>query len=247
MPKQFETYWEPFVGGGALFWELVNTDKIKDAVLSDINLELIMTYREIKTDPSRLLEKLKQHSKLHSYDYYYNTRMQYNLENPVEISARFLYLNKTCYNGLYRVNSKGEFNVPMGKYINPDIVQEHILCSCHKALQRASIECRDFSTIKPKRGDFIYLDPPYYPVNSVSFTRYTDIDFTERDHVKLADFACQLRDRDIFVMISNSDTAFIRNLYIQRGFCIHAISEQRMINFGYEGTAQSETVILTSY
>ena len=135
LPPIFNMYWEPFVGGGALFFEI--HDQLTEAVLSDSNFALTVTYDAVKRHPVTLIEKLKEHAKRHSEAYYYRIRSQHDLQDPIDLAARFLYLNKTCYNGLYRVNEKGEFNVPVGSYTNPGIAQRDNLMLCSQALQKA--------------------------------------------------------------------------------------------------------------
>src|ERR1700722_2990428 len=177
LPKKFGSYYEPFIGGGALFFET----KPKKAFLSDANLDLMLTYAVIKNNPDELIEKLKKHQKYHCEEYYYWQRKKHSLEDSIEIAARMIYLNKTCFNGLWRVNKKGEFNVPMGSYTNPGILQEENIRACQAALQNATIEYKDYHRINPKAGDFCYFDPPYHPRNETSFTAYAKNDFSEKD------------------------------------------------------------------
>ena len=165
MPAKFNNYYEPFVGGGALFFSLKNEGRIDfaggggQAFLSDVNFDLINTYQVIQRDPEPLIQKLRQHAVKHSKDYYYKIRSQHQLDDRVEIAARFIYLNKTCYNGLWRVNSKGEFNVPLGSYKKPAICQEALLLACHGALQGVDIRSRDFRKLAAGQGRFRLLRP----------------------------------------------------------------------------------------
>ena len=145
--------------------------------LSDINFDLINTYQVIQKDPEPLIRRLQIHAQNHNSDYYYQIRSQHALDDRVEIAARFIYLNKTCYNGLWRVNSKGEFNVPVGSYKNPTICQEEVLRACHVSLQGVDVRKRDFRKLDAGEGDFVYFDPPYQPLNRTSFTRYAIDDF----------------------------------------------------------------------
>jgi DNA adenine methylase len=158
LPEKFDTYYEPFVGGGALFFTIHN--QLKNAFLSDINLDLIITYKAIQKDPQKLIEILNKHSVNHSKDYYYKIRDSHNLCNPLEVAARLIYLNRTCYNGLYRVNRAGHFNVPMGSYKNPSIINEKNILTCSEALKNVKIEMKAFDSIRPKAGDLVYFDPP---------------------------------------------------------------------------------------
>lgn len=245
VPDVFRDYYEPFVGGGALFFHL--HEQLSRAYLSDINLDLIFAYAVIKKNPQELIDLLKVHKQKHNDDYYYKIRKQHNLDDAIKVAARFLYLNKTCYNGLYRVNKKGEFNVPVGRYKNPNIVQEDNTWFCHDALQKATIEYREYGTIKPKAGDFVYFDPPYHPVNGGSFTSYTKLDFTENDQTKLRDFALKLHEQGIKVMLSNSNTPFIQDLYKKAPFAVRIVHAPRYVNCKPSGRDNVEEVLITTY
>ena len=245
LPKEFNEYYEGFVGGGALFFEIVKD--IKKAHLSDANLDLIITYKVIQKDPDALIEALKRHQKNHNSDYYYKIRAQFKLDDPISIASRLIYLNKTCFNGLYRVNKKGEFNVPMGSYVNPGIVNEDNIKACSKALKKATIEYKDYSKIEAKEGDFCYFDPPYHPTSDTSFTKYHLLDFTEKDQMDLANFCTQLHRQGVKVMISNSNTPFIRNLYSANFFKIGIVNAPRLVNCKGNGRAAVEEVLITNY
>jgi DNA adenine methylase len=228
IPNKFNNYYEPFVGGGALYFKIYKL--INKAYLSDINHELICAYNVIKNNVLELIELLKIHAKNHNKEYYYKIRNQHNLKNPIEISARFLYLNKTCYNGLYRVNKKGEFNVPMGSYKNPNIIQEDNLKACNKILQNAIINEMEFDKINPNAGDFVYFDPPYYFTTSNSFTSYTSNKFNYQDHIRLRDFILYLDKKGVMFMLSNSNNEFIIDLYKDFNFKIEIVKAPRFIN-----------------
>jgi DNA adenine methylase len=162
--------------------------------------------------------------------------------------SRFLYLNKTCYNGLYRVNKNGQFNVPIGSYEKPEIVHQDNIKQCSKALQKADLKVREFDTIEPNPGDFVYFDPPYHPVNSVSFTKYTKLDFSEKDQERLRDFALRLHRQGVMVMISSSDTPFINNLYSNdRVWHIATVQAPRNVNCKPDGRGVVNELIITSY
>jgi DNA adenine methylase len=245
LPKDFNDYWEPFVGGGALFFGI--NEKIINAHLSDKNLELMIVYQVIKEDVESLIKELRVHARKHDVDYYYKVRARHNLQDPIKIAARFLYLNKTCYNGLYRVNKKGEFNVPVGRYKNPNIIQEENLLLCNRALQKTTIEYKEFNSINPKLNDFVYCDPPYHPVNGNSFTTYTKYDFIDDDQIKLRDFALSLHEKGVKVMLSNSNTKFIRNLYKNEVFTVKIVNAPRFINCKPGGRDNVEEVLITTY
>jgi len=245
LPENFGDYYEPFIGGGALFFALHK--KIKKAHLSDINLDLVYVYNAIKKDPHQLMEALKIHANNHSKDYYYSIRSKHDFEDSIDIAARFLYLNRTCYNGLYRVNKAGQFNVPMGNYKNPNIVQEVNILACHEALKKAKIEYNDFDHIHPKENDFVYFDPPYHPTDEASFTSYTKQNFTETDQVRLRDFAINLHRKGVKVMLSNSNTKFIRDIYKNKAFTILIVNAPRYVNCKSEGRSAVEEVLIRSY
>lgn len=245
IPEQFNNYYEPFVGGGALFYGI--KDKAKQCYLSDMNLELIISYHVIQKDLDKLIISLEQHKQNHSKDYYMTIRSQHNIENPIELASRFIYLNKTCFNGLYRVNQKDEFNVPIGAYKNPKILDIENLTLCNQVLQNVNIRYHSFEKIDARKGDFVYFDPPYHPLNTTSsFTSYTKLDFTEDDQKKLRDFALSLLKKGVFVMLSNSDCEFIREIYKSDKFKINSIQAKRSINCkGNKRNSISELLITT--
>ncbi len=252
LPKNFNHYYEPFIGGGALFFELQRIQwersaNFRRAYLSDTNFDLIMAYRVVQRAPEDLLELLREHAQKHSEEYYYKVRDKHHLQNPAEIAARLLYLNKTCYNGLWRVNSKGEFNVPIGRYKNPGIVQEENILACCHALQGIDIQLATFDEIKPVEGDFVYFDPPYHPMDDASFTRYAKLDFNEQDQVKLRDFALKLHKQGVKTMLSNSDTPFIRNLYGSKVFQTATVQALRLVNCKANKRSAVNEVLITNY
>ena len=245
LPEKFNNYYEPFVGGGALFFAIARD--LNTAYLSDFNFQLMLTYSVIKNDPEKLIAQLRNHANQHSKEYYYKIRSHHNAKDPIYIAARLIYLNKTCYNGLFRVNKSGHFNVPMGKYKNPNIVQESNIRNCHRALQIANIECREFDTILPEYGDFVYYDPPYHPTDEINFTSYTKTDFTEKDQERLRDFTLKLHKKGVKVMLSNSNTKYIRSLYNMKPFNIQIVHAPRFVNCKRDGRNPVEEVLITTY
>jgi DNA adenine methylase len=243
-PKKFKTYYEPFLGGGAIFFYL----NPQLAVLTDINAELVNTYRCVKNNVEELILLLKEHQLKHSKEYYYGVR-QGNGITPLEKAARLIYLNKTCFNGLYRENSKGEFNVPIGKYKNPKICNPALLRSVSAALQPTQIDVRPFEDIlkyASSSDDFVYFDPPYYPLSPTSnFTAYSRYSFSQDDQIRLKEVFAELAGRDVKVMLSNSDSQFIRELYMD--FNIHSISASRLINSNAMKRGKITEVLITSY
>src|SRR5215213_6587737 len=233
LPSEFKRYFENFVGGGALFYAVA--DRITEAYLSDNNLDLVITYQVIKRDPAPLIARLKELAAGHNEEQYYAVRDEVPTD-PVEVAARFIYLNKTCFNGLFRVNKSGKFNVPIGDYKNPGIVQEENILACHKALQKATITYHDYRDVDPKpaRGDFVYLDSPYHPTADDSFTAYTKENFTEKNQRELRDYAVELHKRGVRVMLSNSKTKLIEELYsadgMDRIFKLHTVQAPRTVN-----------------
>ena len=245
LPTTFNRYWEPFVGGGALFFEI--QVRLTSATLSDYNLDLMVAYNAVKRDPLSLIAKLEQHASRHGKDYYYKVRKRRKIQNSIDMAARFLYLNKTCYNGLYRVNSKGDFNVPIGSYVNPDIVQRENILACTVAVGMAQLEYREFDTITPDAGDFVYCDPPYNPVNSTSFTKYTKLEFGEAEQQRLQHFALQLHQRGVKIMLSNSDTPLIRDLYRGRPWHLATVLAPRIVNSKPDGRGAINELVITNY
>jgi DNA adenine methylase len=221
-PPEFDRYFEPFLGGGAMFFYLIS-DKNKrfTAYLSDINSELINSYIAVKDNVEKLIKFLKRHETGYKKDpaeYYYKLRSNDKIYNDTERAARFVALNRTCYNGLYRVNRNGKFNVPLGKYKSPLICNSSNLRNVSLALRysKATIKVIDYKEIleNAKEGDFIYLDPPYNPVSSTAyFTKYTNSGFDNQDQKELAHVFRKLNDRTCKVLLSNSSTPFVKGLY----------------------------------
>ena len=206
-----------------------------------------MAYKVIQKDPEPLIARLKEHAKEHKETYYYEVRGQHDTQDPIEIAARFIYLNKTGYNGLYRVNSKGEFNVPFGRYTNPGIAQEDNIRAVHKTLQGVDIRWGGFETIEPQNGDFAYFDPPYHPTDETSFTAYSKSGFSETDQEKLRDFVLELHKQGVKVMVSNSDTKFIRDLYKSKVFTIATVQAPRLVNCKPNKRNAVSEVVITNY
>lgn len=243
LPETYNDYYEAFVGGGALFFDI----KPKKAYLSDANLDLVITYKVVQKDVEKLIEALKKHARLNCEEYYYRVRKRHDLDDPIEVAARMIYLNKTCFNGLWRVNRKGEFNVPMGKYANPGICQEENLRACSKALKSATIEYKSYENITPKEGDFCYFDPPYHPTSGTSFTSYAIGDFSEKNQLELANFCKELHKKGVKIMLSNSNTPFIRNLFSSNIFNIAIVNAPRNVNCKPNGRNAVEEVLITNY
>jgi len=241
------TYFEPFVGGGAVFLDLLP----QKAVLSDMNQELIITYNVIKNDVKSLIKSLKKYK--YDKEFFLKIRAQKIDElSDLKIASRFIYLNRTCFNGMYRVNNQGQFNVPFGKYNNPLICDEENLLKLSKTLKNIKILHQDYKQVlkKAKKGDFVYFDPPYYPVNKTSsFTNYTKEAFLEKEQEELRDTFVELHKRGCFVMLSNSNTPFINKLYsgIDKKIKVHKIDANRMINSKTSKRGKIKEVLVINY
>lgn len=251
-PEGFDTstntYYEPFVGGGAVFFDLLP----KKAVLSDLNNELVITYNVIKNNVQELITSLKKHK--NTKEYFLKIRAQKSADlTDVQIASRFIYLNKTCFNGLYRVNSKGEFNVPFANNKNPLVCDVENLTKVSEALKNVSIKHADYKEVlkKAKKGDFIYLDPPYYPVSkTASFTGYTNNAFLEKEQIELRDTFAELNKRGCYVMLSNSDTPFIKKIYSEikdKKVKINIVAAGRAINSKGDGRGKVNEVLIINY
>lgn len=240
------TYYEPFVGGGAVFFDLLP----KNAELSDLNKELVITYNVIKDNVDELVESLKKH--IYDKEYYLEVRAK-KVEglSDIEVASRFIFLNRTGFNGLYRVNKSGQFNVPFGRYNNPVICDEENLRRVSDALQEVVITHQDYKNVlkTAKSGDFVYLDPPYYPINATSsFTSYTAEGFLEKEQTELRDTFVKLHKKGCFVMLSNSDTPFINELYSGLdGIIVNKITAGRAINSKGSGRGKITEVLVTNY
>lgn len=243
MPRSFRKYWEPFIGGGALFFNISPAD----AGISDFNEDLITCYQVVRDFPEDLILALKKHK--NDPDHFSKVRKLQPWElDPIHRAARLIFLNKTCFNGLYRVNSRGEFNVPFGRYENPRICDESVLREASRALKNATIECRDFRHLlyKAQPGDFVYFDPPYVPLSDTSsFTSYSEAPFDQREQKALFQVFQALNDRGCQLMLSNSDTELIRRLY--KKFTIEQLQVSRAINCRPEGRGKVSELIVTNY
>jgi DNA adenine methylase len=242
-PTNHAKYIEPFFGGGALFF----AQQPAIAVLADANAELMHFYGVVANRVEELIGAAKTLIS-NSNQYYEIRKVDPATLNDVERAARFLYLNRTCYNGLYRVNRKGEFNVPFGRYKNPSICDATALRRGSDLLQRATLVTGDYKHVlltyaEPK--DFIFLDPPYIPISKYSdFKRYTNRQFREQDHRDLANLAHELHERGCYVMLTNSNHPLVRELY--QAFEIVVVPTKRYIN-SVGSNRMGEDVIITSY
>lgn len=243
-----DNYVEPFIGGGAVLFRL----QPKKAIINDYNTELINVYRTVRDDLNGLLALLKEHEKYNSSDYYYEVRAldrtpDFDKMSNLEKAARIIYLNKTCYNGLYRVNSLGQFNSPYGKYKNPNIVNEVVLRAISKYLNRNEISIRsgDYKDVLNdiEKNSFVYLDPPYMPISSSSsFTGYTEGGFGYDKQVELKEECDKLNSKGVHFLQSNSDCEEIRELY--KDYRIKVVKAKRAINSDAKKRGQINEVLI---
>lgn len=246
-PPRFRVYYEPFLGGAAFFLALAPAS----AVIGDANPELVAMYQAIRDYPHEVMAALDrmQPSVLDAASYYAIRSQDPDSLPPAERAARFIYLNKTCYNGLYRVNRKGQFNVPFGRYLQPPPLYERTnLERVALLLQRSELRCGDFEEMLEDAGadDFVYLDPPYVPLSkTANFTAYTSGAFTEADQRRLAAVVHRLTDRGGRVLLSNSDTPLVRDLYA--GYDIREVYVPRNINSNAQGRRKIAELAIRNY
>jgi DNA adenine methylase len=246
MPERYGRYYEPFAGGAALFFRLAP----RRAVLADSNPDLIGLYMAVSSDVNAVIRRLQAHRDEHDEAHYYEMRTRWNDRDQQwstpERAAAFIYLNKTCFNGLWRVNRSGAFNVPIGRYTDPPICVPEALRAAQQVLSRAEIRRADYRTAvkDAKPGDFLYFDPPYDPVTTTAnFTSYTADAFGPDEQRSLADTARELVERGCQVMLSNSDTPFIRSIY--KGFRVDRVKCARAINSNAAKRGEVDELIIT--
>lgn len=250
LPKRITTYCEPFVGGGAMLFAL----QPSTAYVNDVNEELIRVYSVIRHDVEHLIETLGEYR--NKADFYYEIRnwdrdaVRYAHLSDLQKAARILYLNKTCYNGLFRVNSAGEFNTPFGNYKNPNIVNAPTLRAVHAYLNTAEIHLssRDYAQVLSEmpKGAFVYLDPPYDPVtDTASFTGYAKGGFTRDDQIRLREQCDALHKKGVKFMLSNSSTAFIREQY--SAYHITTVQAKRAVNSDATKRGEIDEVVVRNY
>lgn len=247
IPQDIDCYYEPFLGGGALFFNL----QPETAILTDINPDLISLYKVIRDDVESLIRDMGQH--IYERDYYYAIRSldrtpEYKTWTDVQRASRLIYLNKTCYNGLYRVNSKGQFNVPFGRYTNPTILNADNLRACSRALQDTAIAIADFRRVTEtvQSGDFVYFDPPYAPLSATAnFTGYTKDGFDGDMQYALRDLCRDLDRKGVRFMVSNSSAPLVLDLYAE--FTIDSVYATRLINSKAGRRGKIPEVLVTNY
>jgi DNA adenine methylase len=256
IPKTYKTYYEPFFGGGAVLFAL----QPKRAVINDLNDSLIKTYRVIKDNADELIASLSLHE--NTSEYFYEIRNEdlypetFNLKSEVEIASRLIYLNKTCFNGLFRVNCSGHFNTPFGNYKNPNIVNEPVIRAVSKYFNdnEISILNGDFAAACQcaQKGDFVYFDPPYDPVSdTASFTGYNAGGFGSEEQTRLRDLCVELDENGVKFLLSNSATKFIMELYNSKNFkskiTIDIVKAKRSINSNGNKRGEVDEVLIRNY
>lgn len=250
IPKNISTYYEPFFGGGAVLFEL----QPKKAVINDINKELINLYEVIKNNTEDLIEDLKSHKNDEEYFYYIREldrdKTSYNSLSPIQKASRIIFLNKTCYNGLFRVNKSGEFNAPFGRYKNPNIVNEITIRAVSNYFKKADITfmSKDFAEVLKgaRKGAFVYLDPPYDPVSdTASFTGYDKGGFNREEQIRLKNVCDKLNEKGIRFLLSNSATDFIKDLYAD--YRIEIVKAKRAINSNGDKRGEIDEVLVMNF
>lgn len=257
LPRTFRRYHEPFVGGAALFFHLYNQGRLADgAVLSDYNPELVLCYQIVRDDAESLIELLKLHERYRlDRDYFmeirgWDRRADFAQRSPVERAARALFLNRTCYNGLYRLNNKGQFNAPFGYYKNPLICDPDNIRAASAALRHVELYVGDFGDLATRAapGDLVYFDPPYVPMSATSsFTHYTGQTFGPEDQRRLARLFDDLMERGVYVMLSNSHTPLSRELYAAHAVRSDVVLASRKINCDGRKRGNVEELIVCGY
>ncbi len=253
-PREFNpiknTYFEPFVGGGAVFFDLLPLK----ASINDINAELVTTYKTIRDDVNGLIAEIANGGYVYDKDAFLNIRAWKTDElSDLKRAARFIFLNRTAFNGMYRVNRSGQFNVPFGRYNNPQICDETNLRRVSHILKNTKIENGSYKYVlnQAKKGDFVYFDPPYYPVSkTASFTAYSNDVFLKKEQEELRDAFLELHNKGCFVMLSNSDTPLIESLFKPHkkdGITINKVEAGRNINSKAEGRGKILEIIITNY
>lgn len=248
MPQEYGKYFEPFLGGGALYWE-VNPGR---ACLNDIGKPLINSYQEVRDNVEKVIGLLEEMP--YEKEFYLSVRALKSPESLTGLSsralaARFIYLNRACYNGLYRENAKGLFNVPFGRYKNPTICNAPLLRACSGRLQNCELTSQSFLDIEPSMaaGDFVYFDPPYLKLEKGSFTRYHKSDFGVAEHQELADMLQRLDEKGAFWMLSNSYTPESKKFYEDAGWYVEQVKAPRSINSKGGARGKVSELIVRNY
>ena len=250
IPRRIGVYYEPFIGGGSMFFALEEEGKLREgAVLSDSITQLVHAYLSVRDAPKELIGLLEEHQEKHSKDHFRDVRNDYNRgvsPDKLRNAANLIYLNRVSFNHLYRVNARGGYNAPFGNYNRPDVVRAGLLEKCSEALQGAKLGCSDARSIDPGPGDLVFLDPPYLPREQASnFGSYTATKFQESDHVETARKMRQWADKGVFVVACNSDTPETRKIY--EGFKLFSHNVYRSIGARTNSRGPARELLITSY
>jgi DNA adenine methylase len=241
IPKKYGRYIEPFFGGGAVFFAV----RPKNAIIADRNSELVNLYQAVATDVNSVIKHLQEYKNTEEAFYAIRALDRTKLSN-IEAASRTIFLNKTCFNGLYRVNTSGQFNVPFGRYKNPKIIDEEALREAALLLRKTTIICGDYKPVlraHARPGDFIFLDPPYLPISSQCsyFTQYTKEGFFEKDHIELAAEVKRLHELGCHVVLTNSNHPLVHDLY--RDFAIEVVQTKRYISRNGKGRTGEDVIV----
>jgi len=243
-PKNYNSYFEPFIGGGAVFFHL-NPEK---AIINDLNNELINLYNAIKKNPEKLMEELDGlQGNVDDKDFFLKMRSK-KPKKELDRAVRMIFLNRTCYNGMYRVNSKGEFNVPFGDMGTPKLYEKKNIIACSQALKKTTILCGEYKKLNQRirKKDFVYLDPPYVPLSDTAhFTSYTSEKFGERQQLELLEFCKKIDQKGGLFMLSNSYNEFTEKLYCK--FNTNTIKAARSVAAKSESRAEIKEIVVTNY
>lgn len=254
IPKKFGSFFEPFLGGGAMLFHLLSQNPKQRFIVSDLNSDLVLSYITIRDRADELIYSLKNHAKKYSKNsdtYYYSVRAS-EPKGQIEKTSRLIFLNRTCFNGLYRVNSKGKFNVPLGRYSNPNIVNEENILAVSDILQskKVSIKCQDFAAVldNAKKDDFVYFDPPYQPISqTANFTSYTTRDFTTKDLKRLSKVCQDLDSRGCKIMLSNSNCKEVIQSFSKDSWKVLKIKANRAINSNSKKRTGHTELLIKNY
>lgn len=249
LPNDINTYYEPFLGAGSMFFYMKQKYNLKKCVISDINEDLINVYKAVRDNPKKLMKLLVFYVNNNSEEFYYETRSKFNSHNirGLNRSAAFIYMNKTCFNGVFRVNSKGEFNVPYGKRKNTEIFNKETILFASELLQDVDIRCQDYQDIMPKiqKGDFLYLDPCYDPLKKTSFANYTEKRFCDADSERLRIFISKAKNFGARILLSNNFVDSIRARYpVDEGYDLQIVYCPRSINSNANGRGKIKEYLI---
>lgn len=252
LPQDFGDYYEPFLGGASVFFYMKQKFPNKKFTISDINEDLINTYKNVRDHPLEIISHLNKLKKLNSKEFFLKVRESFNKKKflGVKRSAIFIYMNKVCFNGIYRVNSKNEFNVPYGNYQNPEIFSEQTIMFASELLQGVKIICQDYEKLRHqvKKGDFVYLDPCYDPLKKNSFTDYTPNKFSEEYNDRMEKFIKDLKKNKVNFLFSNNLTENVKSRYPKnRGFIWEIVSSFRSVGSKGEYRAKTPELLIKNY